>query len=69
MKIFSSVIRSTTRVKSLIALLILTVLGSSWLVLRADVPQVASGTWAAAGEVAVSQASSSSFGSPKTFRP
>ena len=38
---------------SLGALLILAVLGCSWLVLRADVPQVASGTWAAAGEVAV----------------
>ena len=53
MKISSSVIRSTTRIKSLSALLILTVLGSSWLVLRADVPQVASGTWAAAGEVVI----------------
>ena len=53
MKIFSGVIRSTTRIRSLVALLILTVVGSSWLVLRADVPRVASGTWAAAGEVAV----------------
>ena len=53
MKISSSVIRSTTRIRSLVALLILTVVGSSWLVLRADVPRVASGTWAAAGEVAV----------------
>src|SRR6187549_1750673 len=53
MKISSSVIRSTTRIRSLIAVLILTAVGSSWLVLRADVPRVASGTWAAAGEVAV----------------
>ena len=53
MKISSSVIRSTTRIRSLVALLTLTVLGSSWLVLRADVPRVASGTWAAAGEVVV----------------
>src|SRR6186713_2059917 len=53
MKIFSGVIRSTTRIRSLVALLTLTAVGSSWLVLRADVPRVASGTWAAAGEVAV----------------
>jgi MBG domain (YGX type)/Galactose oxidase, central domain/Kelch motif len=53
MKISSSVIHSTTRIKSLVALLVLTVLSSSWLVLRADVPRVASGTWAAAGEVVV----------------
>ena len=49
MKISSSVIRSTTRIRSLVALLVLTVVGSSWLVLRADVPQVATGTWTTGG--------------------
>ena len=53
MKIFSSVGRSSTRLKSVVALLILTGLGSSWAVLRADVPRVASGTWSAAGEIAI----------------
>ena len=47
----STVARSRRRITSVAALLILAVLGSSWLVLRADVPQVASGTWVAAGEV------------------
>ena len=45
--------RSRPGITSLGALLILGMLGSSWAVLRADVPQVASGTWASAGEVAV----------------
>ena len=53
MKISSSVKHSRTRITSLVALLILAVLGSSWAVLRADVPRVASGTWAAAGEVVI----------------
>ena len=47
----STVARSRRRIASAAALLILAVLGSSWLVLSADVPQVASGTWVAAGEV------------------
>ncbi|HEU4892298.1 MAG TPA: MBG domain-containing protein, partial [Vicinamibacterales bacterium] len=53
MKTSSSVNRSRTRITSLVALLILAGLASSWVVVRADVPRVASGTWAAAGEVAV----------------
>ena len=53
MKISSIVKHSRTRITSLVALLILAVLGSSWAVLRADVPRVASGTWAAAGEVVI----------------
>ncbi len=51
MNISSSVARSIGRVAFAAALLTLVVVSSSWLVLRADVPQVASGTWAAAGEV------------------
>ena len=37
----------------LVALVILAGLASSWVAVRADVPRVASGTWAAAGEIAV----------------
>ena len=53
MKISSYVNRSRTRIMILVALVILAGLASSWVVVRADVPRVASGTWAAAGEVAV----------------
>ena len=53
MNIFrSNVGRSARHVKSVAAVLAAALLAtSSWLVLRADVPQVASGTWAPAGDV------------------
>src|SRR6478672_3615597 len=48
----SNVSRSARHVKSIAAVLAAALLAvSSWLVLRADVPQVASGTWAPAGDV------------------
>ena len=48
----SNVSRLPRHVKSVAATLAVAVLAaSSWLVLRADVPQVATGTWAPAGEV------------------
>ena len=46
----SNVSRSARHVKSVAAVLAVALLAtSSWLVVRADVPQVASGTWAPAG--------------------
>ena len=48
----SNVSRSARHVKSIAAVLAAALLAaSSWLILRADVPQVASGTWAPAGDV------------------
>ena len=52
MNTLSSVTLAARRARTAVALVVCAVVAaSSWLVVRADVPRVASGTWLAAGEV------------------
>ncbi|MCA1701774.1 MAG: hypothetical protein LC808_00280, partial [Actinobacteria bacterium] len=61
MNIPSSFNRSGSHIRSWVAVFIFAAFAaSSWLVLRAAIPQVASGTWVAAGEVGATPAGATS---------
>jgi VCBS repeat-containing protein len=58
----SSIDRAAGRVRSGSVFLIVLALASSWLVVRAEIPQVASGTWVTAGQVGTIPTGAASVG-------